>query len=109
MPKRRRIKRRRTKPAAVNTDCVTVIVGLKPGDGSLPHQAQILASLAYDFGRVDRRAYLLEAEKTVQTTQPIGRLFTFHRKRLVEDKFIRLERIPRKEWLQAQPAVAATA
>jgi hypothetical protein len=78
---------------------VAVITGLKMGDASvLAHQALLLANLACELGRVDRRTFLAEAARTIPTQQAIGRLFSFHKALLVRKKFIKFEKVPKSRW-----------
>lgn len=92
-----------TPPRAART--IAIITGLKAGDpAELASQPMMLASVAFELGRVDRKTYLAEAAKVVVTTQPIGQLFSFHKEALIAGGYIKFEKILRTEWKAEQAA-----
>jgi hypothetical protein len=87
---------------------IAIITGLKPGDpAQLATQPMALVSIAYELGRADRKTYLAEVAKTIKTVQPIGQLFSFHKKALIEGGFIGFEKILRTQWAAECAARAA--
>jgi hypothetical protein len=96
---------------AKNVRTVTIITGLKAGDPEkLGPQPTTMANLALDFGRVDRRTFLQELERSIKTVQPVGRLFSFHKTELIEGGFIKVSKVSRDEWVKEseKPASKAT-
>ncbi len=92
------------------TRTIAIITGLKPGDpAKLATQPMALVSIAYELGRADRKTYLAEVAKVIKTTQPIGQLFSFHKKALIEGGFIRFDKILRTAWVAELQARAAAA
>lgn len=110
------MKKKQTKPrrkaaplTARAARTIAIITGLKAGDPAvLAMQPNILANVAFELGRVDRRTFLSEAAKIVQTEQPIGQLFSFHKKALTRGGFIRFEKIFRTAWKAECATRAAT-
>lgn len=99
--KRRTLRRERT---------IAIITGLRAGDPSkLAPQPCMLANVAYELGRADRRTFLAEAAALIRTKQIVGRLFSFHKQDLIDGKFIRFEKVPRSKWRAEQEGHAAAA
>ncbi len=92
-----------TKTTKASKRTVAVITGLKAGDpAKLAPQPCLLANVAFELGRVDRKTFLAEASTALRTKQVIGRVFSFHKQELIEGKFIRFESVPRAEWKAEQ-------
>lgn len=78
---------------------VAIITGLKIGDPNiLAHQPCTMANVAFELGRVDRKTFLAEVEKVLDTKQIAGRLFSFHKQALITGKFIKFEKLSKSKW-----------
>lgn len=98
--------RKRRKRGTGQPRTICVITGLRMGTSELAHQPLLLANIAYELGRVDRKTYLAEAAKLVKTKQPLGQLLSFHKKALVKGGFLTFESVPRTAWKKEQEAKA---
>lgn len=81
-------------PAKCATRTIATISGVKAGDDKLAPQPRVMANIAFELGDSTRAEFLTELAKKLDTCQPIGRLFSFHKPGLVKGGYIKFKKIP---------------